>query len=114
MARRSQIPHPVPPPLAELIAGRLRVIGDPTRIRVLDHLRGEAATVGELTAALGTSQQNISKHLGVLHQAGIVAREKDGTRVRYSIADEGVFELCEQVCGGLERQLADVQAVLSA
>jgi DNA-binding transcriptional ArsR family regulator len=108
------IPHPLPDPLVELIAARFRVVGEPMRIRLLDRLRDGAATVNELTRALGASQQNVSKHLGVLHQAGIVSRSKQGTSVRYAIADETVFALCEQVCGGLRRQLDDLDDVLSA
>ena len=72
----------------ELIAQRFRVIGEPMRIRLLDALRDGPLTVNELTEALGASQQNVSKHVGVLAQAGIVGREKDGNRVRCSIADE--------------------------
>jgi DNA-binding transcriptional ArsR family regulator len=108
------IPHPLPDPLVELIAARFRVVGEPMRIRLLDRLRDGAATVNELTRALGASQQNVSKHLGVLHQAGIVSRSKQGTSVRYAIADETVFALCEQVCGGLRRQLDDLDDALSA
>jgi len=107
------IPHPLPEPLVELIAQRFRVIGEPTRIKLLDRLRDGAATVNELSEATSASQQNVSKHLGVLHQAGIVAREKQGTSVRYSIADDTVFELCEQVCGGLRLQLAELDHILS-
>jgi len=106
------IPHPVPEALVELIAYRFRVIGEPMRIRLLDALRDGPMTVNELTAALGASQQNVSKHVGVLAQAGIVAREKDGNRVRCSIADESIFELCELVCGGLRRQVAELDRLL--
>ena len=104
--------RPVTPELAEVIAQRFRVIGDPMRIRILDLLRDGDRTVGEITSELGTSQQNASKHLGVLLQAGIVARRKEGTSARYSVADPGVFELCEQVCGGLQSQLAELNALL--
>ena len=99
------LPHPLPDPIVELIARRFRVIGEPMRIRILDRLRGGEATVGELTESLGTSQQNVSKHLGVLHSAGIVGREKVGTSVRYEISDASVFALCEDVCGGIRRRL---------
>ena len=105
MTQALPIPHPVPDALAELIAQRFRVIGEPMRIRLLDALRDGPMTVNELTAALGATQQNVSKHLGVLAAAGIVGREKDGTRVRCFIADPSVFELCEQVCGGLRRHV---------
>jgi DNA-binding transcriptional ArsR family regulator len=109
----TSVPHPVPEALAELIAERFRVLGEPMRIRLLDRLRDGELTGQELTAALETSQQNISKHLGVLHRAGIVSRRKDGNHVYYSIADAAVFELCEQVCGGLSRQLAELTALLA-
>ena len=108
------VPHPLPDPLVDLIAARFRVIAEPARIKLLDSLREGPATVNELTAALGSSQQNVSKHLGVLHRAGIVSRTKEGTSARYAIADETVFELCELVCGGLRRQLADLDALLPA
>ena len=99
------LPHPVPNELAELIARRFRVIGEPMRIRLLDWLRNGEATVSELTEALSASQQNVSKHLSVLAEIGIVGRRKDGNRVYYAVADQGVYALCESVCGGLEQQL---------
>src|SRR3990172_429882 len=98
--------HPLPAPLVEQIAQRFRVMGEPMRIRLLDRLRDDEASVQELTDALGTTQQNVSKHLGVLHAAGLVSRRRDGIRVLYTVADDSVFERCEAVCGGLRRQVA--------
>ena len=60
----------------------------------------------------GASQQNVSKHLGVLLRAGIVERRKQGNFSVYSIADPMVFALCEQVCGGLRREAAELDALL--
>lgn len=108
------IPSPVPPDLAEMIAARLRVIGDPLRIRILDMLREDELSVGQITERLGTSQQNASKHLGILLQAGIVARRKEGNSALYSIADRGVYDLCEQVCGGLQARLAEMAELVGA
>ena len=113
MPRAVVVPHPLPQPLVELIAQRFRVIGEPMRIRLLDALRDGPMTITELTEALGASQQNVSKHIGVLAQAGIVDREKDGNLVRCSIADETIFELCELVCGGLREQVAELDQLLS-
>lgn len=104
---------PIAEQLAELIAQRFRVLGDPTRIRLLDALRDGPATVGELVEQLGCSQQNVSKHLAVLHGAGVVTRTKRGTFVDYAIADEGVFTLCEDVCGGLRQQIHDLDQILT-
>ena len=108
------IPHPLPDPLVELIAQRFRVIGEPMRIKVLDALRDGDSTVGELADRLGASQQNVSKHLGVLHQAGVVSRSKQGTFVRYAIADDSVFVLCEHVCGGLRQRADALDQLLTA
>ncbi len=100
--------HPLPEPLLDLVAYRFRVIGEPMRIRLLEQLRHGPATVGRLTDTLGASQQNVSKHLSVLHQAGILGREKVGTSVRYTLVDPTVFELCELVCGRLRYQLTEL------
>jgi DNA-binding transcriptional ArsR family regulator len=98
-------PHPIPEELAELVVRRFRLLADVMRIRLLDRLRDGEATVSELAEALCSSQQNVSKHLAALAEAGILGRRKDGNRVYYRIADEGVFALCEQVCGSLQTQL---------
>jgi DNA-binding transcriptional ArsR family regulator len=105
------IPRPIPDDLAELIARRFRALGDPLRIRLLDQLRDGEETVNGLADRLGAGQQNVSKHLAVLADAGMVARRKDGTHVYYRIADEGVFALCEQVCGSLQSQLSTLAAL---
>jgi DNA-binding transcriptional ArsR family regulator len=101
-------------PLVEVIAQRFRVLGEPMRIRLLDALRDCDATVTELQEALGASQQNVSKHLGILHSAGMVRRTKHGNTVRYAISDPQVFALCEQVCGTVTRQLHDLESILDA
>jgi len=107
------VPHPLPEPLVELLAQRFRVIGEPMRIRILDALRDGPLTVNELTVALGGTQQNISKHVGVLAQAGVVDRARAGNHVRCSIADPSVFELCEIVCGGLRRRVSELEELLA-
>ncbi len=114
MAELPSTPHSLPEPLIELVAQRFRVLGEPMRIKLLDRLREGDATVGELQHALGATQQNVSKHLGVLHTAGMVARTKDGNHARYSISDPSVFELCEQVCGSVRRQVSELEELLQS
>lgn len=108
----ASVPRPLPDDLVELIARRFRVLSEPMRIKLLDRLRDGAATVAALQEATGASQQNVSKHLGVLLQSGFVARRKEGNFARYEIDDDSVFELCEQVCGGLRHQLEEIEALL--
>jgi DNA-binding transcriptional ArsR family regulator len=106
------MPHPLPPDLADVIARRFRVLGDPLRVRLLDLLRDDELSVNALAERLDAGQQNVSKHLTVLADAGMLTRRKDGTHVYYRIADEGVFALCEQVCGSVQSQLATLAALV--
>lgn len=112
MPKPPPVPHPLPDALADVIAQRFRVLGEPMRIKLLDHLREGPASVGALQHATGASQQNVSKHLGVLLGAGMVSRSREGNFAVYAIADDSVFELCETVCGGIKRQLDDLQTVI--
>jgi len=107
------LPHPLPDDLVELIARRFRVIGEPMRIRLLDRLRDGEATVGELSEALSASQQNISKHLAILADVGILDRRKEGNHVYYRVVDEGVFALCEAVCGSVQQQLRSLNELVT-
>jgi DNA-binding transcriptional ArsR family regulator len=105
------MPHPLPDSLVEVIAERFGVLGEPRRIRIIDRSRNGEATIGELAEALHTSQQHVSKHVGILAGAGPVAREKQANSVRCRMADEMVLELREQACGGLQRQIAALQTL---
>jgi DNA-binding transcriptional ArsR family regulator len=108
------LPQPLPDDLAELIARRFHVLGEPSRIRLLDQLREGERSVNQLAADLGAGQQNVSKHLSVLAEARIVARRKDGNHVYYRIVDDGVLGLCEQVCGSLQQQLRSLALVVGS
>jgi DNA-binding transcriptional ArsR family regulator len=105
--------HPLPDDLVELIADRFRALSEPTRIKLLDHLREGEATVLELTELIGTTQQNVSKHLGVLQRAGIVARRKEGNFAHYRIVDQGVLSMCEAVCGSLQEQVESLRQLVA-
>lgn len=107
------LPHPLPDDLLELIARRFRVLGEPMRIRLIDQLRDGEATVGELSDALSASQQNVSKHLAVLTDAGVLGRRKERNYVYYRIVDEGVFALCEDVCGSVQEQIRSLNELMA-
>jgi DNA-binding transcriptional ArsR family regulator len=110
---RAVVAHPLPDELVELIVERFRALAEPTRIKLLDRLREGEATVLELTALVGTTQQNVSKHLVLLQRAGVVARRKQGNFVYYRIADETVYALCELVCGSLQNRFEALRRVTS-
>lgn len=95
-----------------LIADWLKAVADPTRLRIL-HLLGEGeCCVGELVTAVGGTQANISKHLGVLRGAGLVKARRAGMNVCYSLEEPVVFEICDLVCDCLERQASGLVAGL--
>jgi DNA-binding transcriptional ArsR family regulator len=84
--------------MTALIARRFRMLGEPFRLRLLQALQDGELTVGDLVAALDGNQPNVSKHLQMLHDAGIVSRRRDGTSIYYAIADPMIFKLCDLVC----------------
>jgi DNA-binding transcriptional ArsR family regulator len=98
----------LPDDLVELMHERLAALADPARIRLLDRLRGGSLTVAEITATVPTSQQNVSKHLGRLHRAGLVRRRRDGNHVFYAIASPAVLRLLDLVARDV---LRDVDAL---
>src|SRR6266851_9993379 len=104
--------QPLSDDLIDLIAQRFRVLGEPMRIKLLDRLRTGEVSVLELAESTRTTQQNVSKHLGVLHGAGLVARRKQGNFTFYTIADESVFKLCEDVCGSVEAHLRSLRELV--
>jgi DNA-binding transcriptional ArsR family regulator len=99
----------VPAPLIDAAARRFRLLGDATRLRLLNalHEHGELS-VGRLADEAGTTLANASKHLGQLERDGIVARSRHRTTVHYRIADPTLTELCDLVCTGLRERYAEL------
>ena len=97
----------------ELIAARLRVIAEPNRIRILGLLNDGDATVQEITDQLMTTHQNVSKHLGVLYQAGMVSRRKEGISVRYALVDWTGWWLVEQMAVSVVDRLDELQGLFA-
>lgn len=95
------MPEPplVPSSLLDATAARFRLLGDPTRLRLLHALHaGHELTVQALADATGQSVANTSKHLRLLAEAGVVASRRDGLHVHYRILDPTLKPLCDLVC----------------
>lgn len=93
------------PKALELVAARFKVLGEPLRLRIIHELQAGERCVSEITEAVESSQPNVSKHLKMLQDAGLVERRQGGNTVYYSIADETVYELCDVVCSSLRQRL---------
>lgn len=97
--------------LLALVTGRLGLLADPMRVRLIGSLEEGEACVQELADRLATTPQNVSRHLGILHRAGIVVRRREGTAAYYSLADYSAGRLLDKalecVTGQIE-ELADL------
>ena len=85
-----------------MIAGRFRALSEPLRLRLLNKLMEGEFTVGQLVEVAGTGQANVSKHLAVLKDAGMISTRREGLSTWCSIADPSVFQLCEIMCARLK------------
>lgn len=90
----------------DMIAERFRIMAEPVRLRLLNSLRNGEMSVTELTNILHTSQPNVSKHLRLLFDAGILRRDQRGNTAFYSICDDTIFTLCEVVCDSLSERFS--------
>lgn len=100
------------PEVLALIAERFKALGEPARLCLLNALRNGERTVTELVEVSDMGQANVSRHLHVLHGAGLVTRRREGPFVHYSIADDRVLRLCDIMCDQLQVRSRSLQAIL--
>jgi len=96
---------PLPPELLAHVARLFHVLGDESRLAILHILMSGPMTVTQVVQASGKGQANVSKHLGIMADAGILARTRKGTQAIYAVKDQLVFKLCDLVCGSIRRRL---------
>jgi len=94
------------PEALDLIAARFRVLGEASRLRLLIALEAGEQNVSQLVAQTGLSQANVSRQLQALADAGFLSRRKEGLNVIYAISDPAIFDMCDHVCGSLQKQLS--------
>ncbi len=87
------------------VAAYFQVLAEPTRLQILNILRSGERNVGDLAQLCGFTAANVSRHLALMTQQGLVERESRGTSAYYRIADASIFELCDLVCGNIARQM---------
>lgn len=77
------------------------VLSTPIRLKILACLKSGEQNVTSLLAKIDASQPNMSRHLGVLHQYGVVGRRREGQQIFYCIADPSVLWVCDSMCSSL-------------
>lgn len=97
----------------EMIAGRFRVLSEASRLKLIIALETGEKNVSKLVEETGLTQANVSRQLQTLTEAGILGRRKDGLNVIYKIADKSIFDMCDHVCGSLQRRLEGQAGVFS-
>ncbi len=93
----------------ELQADVLSALAHPNRIRILELLQKGASCNCELAPELDLEQSNLSRHLKVLVQAGILTSWKDGLRVNFKVADQRVFKILD-LAAAIARRTVETQA----
>ena len=91
----------------ELIAARFRVLGEPMRLKLLIALAKGEKNVTELAQLAEATQANVSKHLGILTDAGMVSRRKEGLKTFCGISDSQIFKLCDLMCSKLQKEFRE-------
>lgn len=91
--------------LQEFKAGFFRALASPIRIRLLEHLRGGEATVGDLQQKLGLDSSNVSQHLSILRANSLVAARREGTRIWYSVEEPHIYAILDAARAIFENQV---------
>jgi len=99
--------EPVPTEVVQQVAAYFSILSEPMRLKILNILRDGEKCVQDLVEATATSQANVSKHLKVMMNAGVLSRRTEGTSAYYSVSDDLMFELCTLVC---DRMAARIEA----
>ncbi len=103
---------PMPPAVLSHVARRFAMLGDTTRLGILQCLMAGERPVNDIVGSTGATQANVSRHLKILHDAGLVSRRRQGIQVFYGIADASLFRLCEIVCVSLaDKATADAHSL---
>lgn len=104
----------IPTTALNQVAEYFKVLSELSRLQVLCVLKSGPMNVSEIITATGLGQANVSKHLKVLNQAGIIQRQPQGVSVYYSVVDPLIFDLCELVCQRLTNRLEEQSEQLKA
>ena len=89
----------------EMVAERFKVLSEPMRLRLIYSLMDGEKSVTQLVEETGSLQANVSKHLGMMLDAGVVGRRKEGLRAYYRVTDESIYELYDLVCDSVQGKL---------
>ena len=88
-----------------------KTLADPKRLMILHELRDSEKSVGQLVSSLELPQSNISHHLAIMRERGIVTARRDGTTIYYSLASPKIGQACDLVQEVLKDRWADINSL---
>ncbi len=80
------------------VARYFALLAEPTRLKILHAICQAERSVSGVVMTTGMTQTNVSRHLGLLHRAGVVSRRRERSLVYYRVADPAFIEICRSVC----------------
>ena len=80
------------------VARYFALLSEPTRLRIMHSICQQEKSVNQIVEEIGATQTNVSRHLGLMHRAGVLGRRKEGNLVLYRVTDAACTELCRTVC----------------
>lgn len=97
----------MPEEMLTAVANRFKLLSEPMRLKILRTLCENERTVQEIVNEINASQANVSKHLALMHDNGIVNRRKEGLKCYYSIADDSIIFACYLISKSVVENLQD-------
>ena len=85
-------------PVFDAVAAYFSVLSEPTRLKIMHAVCMGEQSVSRIIEETGATQSNISRHLGLMHRHGVLARRREGNQIFYRVADPTMVELCRTVC----------------
>jgi DNA-binding transcriptional ArsR family regulator len=98
----------------ELKAEILKVLAQPTRLKILELIRNGEKCICEIVPALNGEQSNISRHISLMQKSNLVSTRKDGVRVLVKVKDPRVFEVLDSISTILKNQMSEQSKLIRA
>jgi len=96
----------------ELKAEVLKALAQPTRLKILECLRGGEKCICEIVPAIDGEQSNISRHISLMQKTNLVVTRKDGVKVMVRVKDPKVFEIIDSITLLLRKQMVETERLI--
>ena len=92
----------------------LKGLAHPIRLQIIEYLKNGEASVGKLVQELGVEQSNVSRHLAMLRDLGVLEARQEKTSVYYAIHDQDIFKILRPIAELLRKKLRKSERILES